>query len=86
MNIIGIDLGGTRIKTGIMFNGRLEAIKIIEPAPGTPLQDYLGLIGSDIRKLQEETGIIQITGMGLAFPGLVDPKKKHRDRHQQKVR
>ena len=75
MNIIGIDLGGTRIKTGIMANGRLEAIKIIEPAPGTPLQDYLELIGSDIRELQEDTGIVQITGMGLAFPGLVDPEK-----------
>lgn len=72
MNIVGIDLGGTRIKTGILTNGTLQAVRMIDTIPGTGFENYLALIQADIIRLQEATLITELDAIGLAFPGLVD--------------
>lgn len=74
MNIIGIDLGGTRIKTGIINESGLQGVKMIDTTPGTRMEKYLKLIESDILHLQREIQITELDGIALAFPGLVDTK------------
>lgn len=72
MNVIAVDLGGTRIKTGIIKDGELQAFKIIEAVHGTGLAAYLPFIASDVINLCKETRAYDIAGFGLGFPGLVD--------------
>lgn len=72
---IGIDLGGTRVKLGLVANGEVIARKII------PADAAGGLAGSFPVLQREIEGLLQgrdvapssLDGIGLAFPGLVDP-------------
>lgn len=74
MNIVGIDLGGTRIKTGIVTDGALKAVRMIDTITGASFENHLASIQADIISLQQETGIAKLDGIALAFPGLVDTK------------
>lgn len=75
MSIIGVDLGGTRIKTGIITNGKVEELAITEINSPKALLTYLPLLKSCIYELQQKTKGAEIKGIGLAFPGLVDTEK-----------
>ncbi len=72
MNVIGIDLGGTRIKTGIVADGRLLASAVMEAAAGKGLRVHLPFIKDHILRLMKQTHTGPVSSLGMAFPGLVD--------------
>ena len=75
---IGIDLGGTRIKLGLLkYNALLEK-KVFDAHSGKGLQANLPKLESAIddllNKHQITPGMLQ--GIGLSFPGIVDTVSK----------
>ncbi|RZS69138.1 ROK family protein [Pseudobacter ginsenosidimutans] len=72
---IGIDLGGTLIKAGLMYNGQVKAFEIFEANAGNGVKGNLPLIESAVNALMAGSKVLpdQLGGVGLAFPGLVDP-------------
>ncbi len=75
---IGVDLGGTRIKIGIVVEGTVQSKKIIAAHPAGGLQANLDNIEVVINQLLDEAGVHaeSLNGIGLAFPGIVDPHRK----------
>src|SRR6266850_332436 len=71
----GIDLGGTRVKIGLVAGGRVVVRKLIPARPAGGLAAGLGEVMQEIDKLLETQGV-SLAGVGLAFPGLVDPVGK----------
>ena len=68
----GIDLGGTRVKIGLVEEGVVAAKKVIPARPEGGLAAGLKAVGDEIDgMLQTMDG--RLAGVGLAFPGLVDP-------------
>jgi glucokinase len=75
---IGIDLGGTRIKIGLVADGAVQLEKIIPADAANNLQSNLGNLKKEIDLLLNEPGSkgASFSGIGLAFPGIVDPVNK----------
>lgn len=76
-NIIAIDLGGTVVKVGLLCNGEIVECMHLKS------QLSIGFI-SNLPRIKEAIDSIlsrqhiepeQLAGIGLAFPGLVDPNK-----------
>lgn len=68
---VGIDMGGTRIKIGLVENGHIIAHEKINADSDVSLAKRL----ADIKKLVDQllrAHHCTITGVGLAFPGIVD--------------
>ncbi|MDN5217084.1 ROK family protein [Fulvivirgaceae bacterium BMA12] len=68
---IGIDMGGTKIKIGLVNAGRLLASKIIDASSNVGFEERL----KDLQ--QEVDGLLTNhrctpNGIGIAFPGIVD--------------
>jgi glucokinase len=76
--VIGIDLGGTRIKVGLVADNTVIAKKMIAAQSAKGLQGNLPCIETAIATLLSEHNVPNSTlkGIGLAFPGLVNPKTK----------
>jgi len=74
--IIGIDFGGTRIKLGLVHQAKLLDTEIIEAksaeAIGPRLPDIENWIKSIFRR--NKIPIDQLTGIGAAFPSIVDSR------------
>lgn len=75
MNLIGVDLGGTRIKIGLVADGHLLASSFIEAAPEKGLLLHLPVIKDHILQLVRQTDTNSVQSLGIAFPGLVDTDK-----------
>ncbi len=73
------DIGGTRIKLGLVRDARLLARTEIPAAADRGLASALPRIAREARRLcqQSKVQLGELAGFGLAFPGLVDP---HTDR------
>src|SRR6476646_10710691 len=75
---IGIDLGGTRIKLGLLKNNAIVEKKIFDAESAKGVRANLSNIETAIDHLLEKhqikPGMLQ--GIGLSFPGLVDPVSK----------
>jgi glucokinase len=76
MNYIGIDLGGTRIKIGLVEDNTLVALKILNAQSINGLHAHLPLIDEQILHLQRIAGITTLDGIAMAFPGLVNTHTK----------
>ncbi|QNL51544.1 ROK family protein [Olivibacter sp. SDN3] len=72
MNIVGIDLGGTRIKVGLLSDGKLKALRITETKNNKELRHLLPLLEIQITEMKQETQLNDVPFLSLAFPGLVD--------------
>jgi len=72
--IIGIDLGGTRIKVGLVNHGKLIDSRIVDAESSLGLKRQLTKIETIIRDLVHLNGldISKLQGVGMAFPGIVD--------------
>lgn len=82
---IGIDLGGTRVKIGLVKAGAavaqagaVVARKIIAANAAGGLQESFPVIQKEIDGLLQAYHLRPVTlgGIGLAFPGLVDPSSQ----------
>ncbi len=67
--MIGVDLGGTRIKAGVVIDGELaDSISVNTQAENGPAH-VLDVIAETVRKLDKSP-----TAVGLAIPGGVNPE------------
>jgi glucokinase len=75
---IGIDLGGTKIKSGLLKNNILIEKKIFDAESNKGLQSNLlkleTAIDDLLKKHQVKPDMLQ--GIGVAFPGIVNPLSK----------
>ncbi|MDR1600975.1 MAG: ROK family protein [Tannerella sp.] len=71
---IAIDLGGTIVKIGLVQAGKIIGFKSF-PAVSRTIQPNLQLIENVVDSLFSENNLSpsQLSGIGLAFPGIVDP-------------
>lgn len=71
---IGIDLGGTRIKAGLVVNNQLQSLQVVPAIAGEGLEASLPLLQQAIEGIitQHQLSPAGLAGIGLAFPGLVD--------------
>ncbi|MBS1603687.1 MAG: ROK family protein [Bacteroidetes bacterium] len=70
---IGIDLGGTRVKIGLVREGKVVARKVIPADAAGGLGASLPVVRAEVDELLETYRVDSFDGIGLAFPGLVDP-------------
>ena len=76
MSYIGIDLGGTRIKIGLLKNDQLVDSRILPAESVEGLASHLSLIDLAIEQMLCSHSISLLEGMAMAFPGLVNPVEK----------
>ena len=69
MNILGIDLGGSRIKLAIVDAGRVKELKIFPIRHDLPMRAVLDAIEAQAKSMD---GISGCRGVGFAYPGIVD--------------
>ena len=72
--IIGIDLGGTRIKGGLVNNGFLIDTEIIEAESDNEFKSQLPKLKNLIDTLLKRNNLTgnHLSGLGCTFPGIVD--------------
>lgn len=68
--VIGIDMGGTRIKAGLIAEGRLVSSTVMD-VNSKLLQDHLDSLEDVINSLSAKVST-PLEGIGIAFPGIVD--------------
>jgi glucokinase len=68
---VGVDFGGTRIKLGVVFEGQILAGSNIEAASDLTFEQRLKDIAIEIKHLLQG-GAYKLTGIGFAFPGIVN--------------
>lgn len=76
MYYIGIDLGGTIIKIGLVQSGRIVNSRTIVADSKKGLKPRLEVITSVIEELLAKVERNDIGGVFLAFPGIVDVRNK----------
>jgi glucokinase len=72
--LLGIDLGGTMIKIGLVRDGRIIASDNIKAMAGEGLAATLPYVRDAVNALVRREGInpSHLAGIGIGFPGLVD--------------
>ncbi|MDR2764914.1 MAG: ROK family protein [Tannerella sp.] len=77
MYTVAIDLGGTIIKIGLVNAGEVTASVQLDSKLSNGLVANLPRIQNAIHDLLSQQGVVpsQLDGVGLAFPGLVNPKE-----------
>lgn len=72
---VGIDLGGTSVKIGLVTDGGIVSRKIIPANSGNGLAVNLPSLHKEINNLliSNHVNASNLNGIALAFPGLVDP-------------
>lgn len=73
MNTISIDLGGSRVKMGVVSEGKVVASAMIESRSQAGLKPLLSQLEEVCKGWIKE---YSIEGAGFAFPSLVDAKNK----------
>jgi glucokinase len=75
---IGIDLGGTRVKIGLVKDKNIISKVIIPAQSAKGLAASLPFITEHINQHLKDNGLLQsdLGGVALGFPGLVDPFQK----------
>ena len=71
---VGIDMGGTRIKIGLVNDGKIIASSLMEASAHVILNDRLNEIADEVDRLLSEKRCEPI-GVGLAFPGIVNSEE-----------
>lgn len=79
MYTIAIDLGGTLIKTGLILDNRLVEFSTIKAESEKGLVPQLGALKTIIDDIIKKYRITEnnFSGIGLAFPGLVNTDKRY---------
>ncbi len=69
MKILGIDLGGSRVKLAIVDAGRVQELNVFPISHGLPMRAVLNAVETQARSM---AGIDGCQGIGFAYPGIVD--------------
>lgn len=74
----GIDLGGTRVKMGLVADGVVLAQKIVSAQAASGLAAYLPQLQYEVEAMagRMQLPMAGLQGVGMAFPGLVNTKSK----------
>ena len=72
MPVIALDLGGTRIKFGLVENGQLLASANVAVPSRDSFAAVLPVIEKQVGDMHAETGSKTLDGIGMAFPTIVD--------------
>ena len=73
MKILGIDLGGSRVKLAIVDDGRVQALNVFPIRSDMPTRVALDAIAAQAGGM---AGIAECRGIGLAYPGIVDMQEQ----------
>ena len=73
MKILGIDLGGSRVKLALVDAGRVEALHVFPIHSGMPMGAVLDAVEAEAKGM---AGIRACGGVGFAYPGLVDARNQ----------
>lgn len=75
---VAMDIGGTKIKLGIVQDGKLLAATSIDAASAHGLTGRLPVIESAINALlqQHNIAVDALAGVGISMPGIVDSRQK----------
>ena len=76
MYYFGIDLGGTRIKIGLLKDQTLLDKRVVSARSIEGIASHLPLIDEAIEDLVKKHEVREIKGIAMAFPGIVDPFAK----------
>lgn len=76
MNTLAVDVGGTRIKVGLVRDRRLIARQLLEARSHEGLQPQLPRIAAALRELcsANHVDLAACSGLGIAFPGVIDAR------------
>ena len=69
---IGIDIGGTSIKAGLVSNGRIISWKSVPTDTDAGADKIIGDIAQMVNALKDDAGDKIITGVGIGCPGAVN--------------
>jgi glucokinase len=74
VTVLACDMGGTRIKLGLVRDGTLISSAALPAHSDQPLRPRLDAVASSFRRLCDETqvAIASCAGLGVSFPSLVD--------------
>ncbi len=72
MPVIALDLGGTRIKFGLIDNGQILASTSITVPSSDSFAAVLPMLERQVDSMLQETGSPALKGIGMAFPTIVD--------------
>jgi glucokinase len=76
--ILACDIGGTRIKFGVVRGPRLLARTELDAEPKNGLAAALKRVALEVPALCRQAGVGQksLAGFGLSFPGIVEPRRE----------
>ncbi len=72
MPVIALDLGGTRIKFGLIENGQMLTSATLTVPSSDSFAAVLPLLERQVDAMLAETGRTALSGIGMAFPTIVD--------------
>jgi glucokinase len=74
---LAADFGGTRIKLGVVRDGKVIAQSVIPAESGRHLTERLEAVATGLEKLCEQAGIAlsECDGMGFSYPSIIDRRK-----------
>jgi len=74
MKAIAFDLGGTRLKLGLVSNEKIIAETVLPSFSGNGLKPRIQSIEAAVSRLlvQTKTKISELSGVGISIPGIVD--------------
>lgn len=74
MAAIAFDFGGTRLKAGLISNGRVLDEREYDVADNSRIVQLLPWMSSTIENMLSATKNEDVAGIGMAYPGVVDSK------------
>ncbi|BDD06279.1 ROK family protein [Aureibacter tunicatorum] len=75
MHTIGLDLGGTKIKIGLIRSGQIIEERELDSHSDKGLEDKLPELKEVIDDLLTSNGVLDFSGIGVSIPGIVDVKE-----------
>jgi glucokinase len=75
MPIIALDLGGSSVKMGLIDDGKLHLAENIALPSSESFATVIPIIDKEMKKMLSQYGGRKISGIGMAFPTIVDSNK-----------
>ena len=76
MVTLALDIGGTRTKLALLQDGKIIKKSMVPAYRDDAYQKNLDQAETEGRRMMAEMGLDHIDGLGIAFPGLVNPRDK----------